>query len=82
MCNEILLATGQEGEAWYDTRPLAKSQSLDAIPSLFHVDLGMQGSVTATALFTSVRAEAGGPHQEPEIYPRALPGPDRAANIH
>lgn len=31
----------------------------------------MQDAVTATALFTNVRAEAGGPHQEPEIYPRA-----------
>ena len=33
--------------------------------------LVLQDSVTATALFTNVRAEAGGPHQEPEIYPRA-----------
>jgi hypothetical protein len=36
-------------------------------------DVDMQDSITATALFTNVRAEAGGPHQEPEIYPRALP---------
>jgi hypothetical protein len=33
--------------------------------------VSVQDSVTAAALFTNVRRVAGGPHHEPEIYPRA-----------